>query len=49
MFKKPIDCTAELKYSIEYKVTEGISYYGEGGKNVVTGEKDVVFTFSYLG
>eukprot|EP01017_Pseudomicrothorax_dubius_P050470 TRINITY_DN956_c0_g1_i4.p1 TRINITY_DN956_c0_g1~~TRINITY_DN956_c0_g1_i4.p1 ORF type:complete len:195 (+),score=30.58 TRINITY_DN956_c0_g1_i4:141-725(+) len=46
MFDRPIRCKANEKFSLVVEIRNGTSYYGSGGQYTVSGEKDVVFTFT---
>lgn len=47
MFKKPIRVKADSKYTCVVQLTSGTTAYGNDGKNTVTGDQDVTFTFSH--
>ena len=46
MFDKPLKVKAGEQYCCVVAFKSGTSYYGSGGLNTVTGEQDVVFTFT---
>ena len=43
---KPIRCKAGQKYTCVVMMRNGNSWYGSDGQTTVTGEKDVIFTFT---
>lgn len=46
MFDRPVAIKAGVQYSCVCELKNGTSFYGSSGKSIVTGEKDVTFTFA---